>query len=158
DTPTVANTTLIAINGVGGDDNLSLDETNGALPAAAISGGDGNDTLSGGSGDDFIQGGEGSDKLSLGPGDDTVEWGPGDGSDTVDGGTGRDTLVFNGSDVAEKFDLTANGARALFTRDVGNVTMDLGGLEEIDLNPLGGADTITVNDQSTTGLNTLNLD
>jgi hypothetical protein len=157
-TPTVANTTLIFLTGGPGDDHLSLDETNGALPMAALFGGDGNDTLTGGSGDDFVEGGAGNDTIFLGAGDDTAEWGPGDGSDTVEGGAGRDSSVFNGSDAAENFDLSASGNRARLTRDVGGVAMDLGGVEEIDLNPLGGADTITVNDQSTTGLNTLNLD
>ena len=36
--------------------------------------------------------------------------------------------------------------------------MDLDGVEEIDLNALGGADTITVNDQSATDLFDVNLD
>ena len=134
--------------GGGGNDNLSLDETNGALPAAAFFGGDGNDVLIGGSGDDFVDGGPGNDIVFLGAGDDTFQWNPGDGSDTVEGQGGRDTMVFNGSDAAEKFDISANGNRVRFTRDVGNVTMDLNGVEEIDLNALGGADTITVNDQT----------
>src|SRR5262249_40838944 len=152
--PTVANTQLIFLNGGAGNDNLSLNEANGALPAASISGGDGDDVLTGGSGSDLISGGTGSDTAFLGAGDGTFAWNPGDGSDVVEGQGGRDTLVFNGSDAAEKFDLSANGTRARFTRDVGNVTMDLGGVEEIDLNALGGADTVTVNDQATTGLNT----
>ena len=33
-----------------------------------------------------------------------------------------------------------------FARDVGNITMDLDGVERIQLNALGGADNITVND------------
>ena len=37
-----------------------------------------------------------------------------------------------------------------FTRDVGAIVMDLAGVEEIDLNPLDGADRITVNDVSGT--------
>ena len=48
-TPTVANTTLIQVFGQGGNDQISLDETNGALPAANLFGGAGNDTLTGGS-------------------------------------------------------------------------------------------------------------
>src|SRR4051812_48850065 len=36
---TVANTTLIKILGLAGDDAITLDETNGVLPAASISGG-----------------------------------------------------------------------------------------------------------------------
>src|SRR5262249_53491655 len=156
--PTVANTQSIMITGAGGNDNLALDETNGALPAAALFGGDGNDVLVGGSGNDFVDGGTGNDMAFLGAGDDTFQWNPGDGSDTVEGQGGRDTMTFNGSDVAEPFDLTANGTRARFTRDVGGVAMDLNGVEEIDLDALGGADTVTVNDQSMTGLNTFNVD
>ena len=41
---------------------------------------------------------------------------------------------------------------------VGDVAMDLGTLEDIDLNTLGGADTVNVNDQSATDLFTINLD
>jgi Ca2+-binding RTX toxin-like protein len=154
----VANTHTIMMNGVGGNDNLSLDEANGAMPAASIFGGDGNDTLIGGSGNDFIDGGKGNDLVCLGAGDDTFQWNPGDGSDTVEGQGGRDTMVLNGSDVAEKFDISANGSRVRLTRDVGGVAMDLNGIEEIDLNALGGADTITVNDTFATDLVELNLD
>ena len=57
-------------------------------------------------------------------------------------------MVFNGSDASEKFDISANGSRVRLTRDVGGVTLDLNGIETIDLNALGGADTITVNDQA----------
>src|SRR5262245_60616784 len=46
-TATVANTTQILIFGQGGDDTLALDEANGALPAASLFGGAGNDILIG---------------------------------------------------------------------------------------------------------------
>src|SRR5262249_38804724 len=117
---TVANTRMIMMVGGAGNDNLSLDETNGAMPAASIFGGDGNDVLIGGSGDDFIDGGAGSDRVFLGAGDDTFQWNPGNGSDMVEGQGGSDTMVFNGSDAAEKIDISANGNRVRFTRDVGN--------------------------------------
>ena len=68
---------MIMINGGGGNDILSLDETNGALPAASLFGGDGNDVLTGGSGDDFVDGGPGNDIAFLGAGDDTFQWNPG---------------------------------------------------------------------------------
>jgi hypothetical protein len=157
-TATVANTTHFHIVGAGGSDRISLNETNGPLPGAAIFGGDGNDVLFGGSGDDFVDGGPGNDTVFLGAGDDTFQWNPGDGSDVVEGQGGNDTMVFNGSDLAEKFDISSDSNRVQFTRDVGNVTIDLNGVEEIDLNPFGGADTITVNDQSATDLFTVNLD
>src|SRR5262249_49608002 len=44
------------------------------------------------------------------------------------------------------------------TRDVGNVTLDLNGIEVINLNAGGGADSITVNDQSATDIFEVNLD
>src|SRR5205807_2517931 len=100
----------------------------------------------------------------MGGGDDTFQWNPGDGSDVVDGqGGGRDGIVFNGSDLSEKFDISDSGAgspfhRVRFTRDVGNVTMDLSGIETIDLNAFGGADTVTVNDLTATDVFTVNLD
>ena len=134
----------LTIDGGGGNDTLI--------------GSDGADDLLGRDGNDVIDGNGGNDLALLGAGDDQFIWNPGDGSDTVEGQDGRDTLAFNGSDDAEQFDLSANGNRARLTRDVGGVAMDLNAVEALDLNALGGADTITVNDQSTTGLNTFNLD
>ncbi|MBY0460773.1 MAG: hypothetical protein K2V38_25925, partial [Gemmataceae bacterium] len=49
-TPTVANTTVVSVFGQGGNDTITLDEANGALPRANLFGGAGNDTLTGGSG------------------------------------------------------------------------------------------------------------
>jgi Ca2+-binding RTX toxin-like protein len=92
-----------------------------------------------------------------GAGDDTFVWNPGDGSDTVEGQDGNDTLVFNGANIAENFDIAANGTRVRLFRDVANITMDLNGLEVINLNTLGGADAITVNDLTGTGVTDVNL-
>ena len=47
--PTVANTALMQVFGQGGNDRITLDESNGALPAAQLFGGAGNDMLTGGS-------------------------------------------------------------------------------------------------------------
>ena len=94
----------------------------------------------------------------MGAGDDTFVWNPGDGSDTVEGQAGIDTMLFNGANVNEKIDISANGQRVRFTRDVGNIMMDLNGVEGIDFNALGGADTITVNDLTGTDVTQLNLD
>ena len=88
----------------------------------------------------------GNDVALLGSGDDTFVWNPGDGSDIVEGQAGTDTLLFNGANVNENIDISANGSRVCFTRDVANVTMDLNGVETIDFNALGGADNIVVND------------
>src|SRR5262245_3872060 len=81
-TPTIANTSRIQIFGLGGNDTLSLDETNGPLPRANIFGGTGNDTLIGGAAADLLFGQSGNDTL-LGKG----------GADILFGGTGNDTLT-----------------------------------------------------------------
>jgi hypothetical protein len=159
-TATIANTSHLHLVGAGGNDSISLNEANGALPGADFLGGAGDDVLVGGSGVDFFDGDAGNDTVFMGAGDDTFQWNPGDGSDTVDGQSGSDTMVFNGSDASEKIDISANGDRVQLTRDVGNVTMDLDGVEEVDFNALGGSDTITVNNQLATDLDVvrLNLD
>ena len=94
----------------------------------------------------------------LGTGNDTFVWNPGDGSDAVEGQDGTDTLQFNGANINEKIDITANGTRARFTRDVANITMDLNSVEHINFTALGGADTITVGDLTGTGVTQVALD
>jgi Ca2+-binding RTX toxin-like protein len=86
----------------------------------------------------------------MGPGDDTFTWNPGDDNDTVEGGAGFDTLVFNGANVAENIHVFANGSRAVLTRNVASVTMDLDDTEVVAINALGGADHLVVDDLSGT--------
>ena len=64
----------------------------------------------------------------------------------VEGQSGTDTLLFNGANVNENIDISANGSRVRFSRDVANITMDVNGVETISFNAMGGTDTITVND------------
>ena len=68
---TVANTTQMQVLGQAGNDTISLDEANGALPAALLFGGEGNDALTGGSGADQLSGDSGDDAL-LGEGGNDV--------------------------------------------------------------------------------------
>jgi Ca2+-binding RTX toxin-like protein len=285
-TATVANTTLIQVFGQDGNDQISLDEANGALPAAHLFGGAGNDTLTGGSGDDqlfgqsgndtllgkggndLLFGGDGDDTLTGGDGNDQVFgqagndrmiWNPGDdtdlneggdgidtvevnggngaedftaapngtrvrfdrvtpapfsldigttenlvlnanggddtftgsnglaplihltvdggagndtltggdgddvllggdGNDTVEGQDGNDTLQFNGANISENIDLSANGSRLRLVRDVANIVMDVNGVETVDLHTRGGADTVTENDLSGTAVTRVNTD
>jgi Ca2+-binding RTX toxin-like protein len=145
----------LVVNANGGDDSFAASGDLAPLIALDINGGDGNDrisggngsdTLTGGAGDDVVDGNQGADFTSLGDGNDTFVWDNGDGSDFVDGEAGQDSLVFNGAALGENFTLSASGSRARLVRDLGNITMDLGGIEQVDTNTLAGADTFTVND------------
>jgi Ca2+-binding RTX toxin-like protein len=162
----IGTTENLVVNMNAGDDSFSATGDLAALINLTVDGGAGNDTILGSNGNDlllggddndFIDGQQGNDIAFLGAGDDTFQWDPGDGSDTVEGQDGTDTLLFNGSGGAEIFEVSANGERVRFTRDVGNIVMDLDDVERIDLNALGGADTITVNDLSGTDLTEVNV-
>ena len=148
----------LVINALAGNDIINASALNAGQINLTINGGAGNDTITGSRGNDLVIGGTGNDVALLGAGDDTFVWNPGDGSDTVEGQAGTDTLLFNGSNVAENIDISANGSRARLTRDVGNVTMDLNGVEHIEVNARGSADTVTVNDLTGTGVNQVAID
>ena len=103
-------------------------------------------------------GDNGNDIAFLGAGDDVFQWNPGDGNDTIEGQDGTDTMLFFGANVAENIDILANGGRALFLRNVANVTMDMDDVENIDFRALGGADNIVVGDLSGTDVTNVALD
>jgi len=149
------NDSVTAGNGLAGLISLTF---NGGTGDDTLVGGDGNDVLNGGDGNDTIIGGRGTDTALMGDGDDTFVWNPGDGSDVVEGQAGNDTLQFNGANIAEHIDLSANGNRLRFTRDVGNITMDVNDTERVNFAALGGADVITVNNLTGTKVSQVNLD
>jgi Ca2+-binding RTX toxin-like protein len=163
----IGTTENLIVNGNGGNDTITAGNglatliqitMNGGAGNDTLTGGDGNDILNGGDGNDLIDGGRGNDVAFMGAGDDTFVWNPGDGSDTVDGQGGLDTMLFNGSNVGENINLSANGSRLRLTRDVGNIVMDMNSVQQVDVNALGGADTITVGDLTGTGVASINLD
>jgi Ca2+-binding RTX toxin-like protein len=149
------NDVVSAGNGLSALSHLTID---GGAGNDTITGGDGNDLLIGGDGDDVVTGGRGTDVAQLGRGNDTFVWNPGDGSDIVDGQSGADTLLFNGSNVGEHMDISADGSRVRLFRDVANVTMDLNSVETIKIAAQGGADTITINDLGGTGVRQVDID
>ena len=160
-------TDLLAVNGLDGNDAISAAGLAAQAIALLVNGGPGDDTLAGGKGietlvgddgNDAVDGNGGNDFASLGAGDDTFVWDPGDGSDTIEGEAGRDTMRFNGAGAAEKIDLSANGNRLRFFRDIATITMDTAGVEQVDFNALGGADTVTVNNLSGTDVDSVNID
>ena len=157
----------LVVNALGGDDSVTASglaanvvglTLDGGAGNDRITGSDGNDLLIGGDGNDSIIGGRGADVAFLGLGNDTFIWNPGDGSDIVEGQGGFDTLQFNGANIDEKFDLSANGSRLRLSRDIGNVVMEVAGVERVNVVALGGADTITVNDLSGTAVTQVNID
>jgi Ca2+-binding RTX toxin-like protein len=161
--------TAIDVDGGAGDDKITVSRNGGSISDEAITldggagddtliGSDGAETLEGGPGNDFIDGNIGADAIFGGNGADTVQWDPGDGSDTVDGDGGKDTLQFNGSNAGEEFDISANGSRVRFSRNVGAITMDLGTLERINLRTLGSVDNVTVGDTLRTPLELVDVD
>jgi Ca2+-binding RTX toxin-like protein len=155
----------LILNANGGNDSFSATGNLAALIQITVDGGTGNDTilgsngidlLRGGDGDDLVDGQQGNDVGFLGAGDDVFQWDPGDGSDVVEGQDGTDTMLFNGSAGAEIFEASANGQRLRFTRNLGNIVMDVDDVEAIDLKALGGTDTLTVN--NLTGTDVVEID
>jgi len=168
---TVANTSAIEVFGQGGNDTIALDELSGALPAAHLFGGAGNDTLTGGSGgdqlfgesgndillgkggddllfggdgNDTLTGGDGNDQMFGGAGNDRIIWNPGDDNDIAEGGDGTDTLEVNLGNGAEALTIVANGSRVLVERtSPAPFTIDAGTIENIVVNANGGDDVIT---------------
>jgi Ca2+-binding RTX toxin-like protein len=158
-----------------GRDSARIDDANGAFTdtiPTTIAGGDGrdsleggqlqiaaeNETYKGGDGNDLVDGGKGNDTANLGDGHDTFRWDNGEGSDAIEGQDGRDTMVFNGNPGGENVTMSANGGRLTFFRVQGNVTMDTDGVEIVDDNPFGGADSVTVNDLTGTDVRRTNID
>ena len=163
----IGTTENLILNANGGDDVITAGNglatlikltIDGGAGNDTITGGDGADTLLGGDGNDTVIGGRGDDVALLGAGDDVFIWNPGDGSDTVEGQAGVDTLDFRGANIAENINISANGERVLFSRDVANITMDLNGVEKIAFSALGGADKVTVNDLTYTGVTEVDID
>ena len=148
----------LTLNGQGGNDVINASSLKAGAVTLTINGGLGNDLIIGSKGDDLITGGDGNDTALMGAGNDTFVWNPGDDNDTVEGQDGSDTLLFNGANIAENITISANGARALFTRDIANVTMDLNGVETLHFNALGGADNIVVNNLTGTDVTKVELD
>src|SRR4029079_18263710 len=145
----------LTLNANGGDDRFSATGNLAALIGITVDGGtgadtllgsNGNDFLLGGDGNDFVDGQQGNDTALQGAGDDTFQWDPGDGSDVVEGQAGADAMTFNGANINERMDVSANGGRVRFTRDIANIVMDLNDVERIDANMLGGIDNLIVDD------------
>jgi Ca2+-binding RTX toxin-like protein len=147
----------LTLNALGGNDVIDATSLEADGIQLAVNGGLGNDLMIGSEGDDLFNGGDGNDTVLMGAGDDTFVWNPGDDNDTLEGQDGFDTMVFNGANVAENIDISANGGRVIFFRNIASVVMDLNDTEAITFNALGGADVIVVNDLTGTDITEVNL-
>ncbi len=184
--PTVENTNTILALGLGGNDQITLNEFNGSLPSAYLLGGSGNDLLIGGAGQDYLSGSTGNDTIRGGGNDDQIFggsgndvllgdrgndrvegqdgsdlliWNNGDGSDFLEGGAGNDFVQVNGANGAgDDFSIDPNGERVRFQRNnLGLFTLDIGTTENLDVNGQGGSDVI-IGSVGLNGLISLDLD
>jgi Ca2+-binding RTX toxin-like protein len=166
---TVTNTVAIEVLARGGDDNITFDETNNALPTAVLNGDSGNDILQGTSSGDLVTGGSGDDRIDTrggadviagnqdadtitpGPGgdeaqgddgDDTFVWNDGDGSDETAGEAGSDVQVVNGKRGSENVTLARKSATGVtFARTViDEFEIDADTIERIRFNGNEGSD------------------
>jgi len=160
-------TDQLVINAERGQDTVNASALTAGITKLTVDGGRGDDTIFGsrgadvflgGDGDDTVDGNQGDDVGFMGDGRDTFIWDPGDGSDVVEGQDGRDTLLFNGAGAAENIDVSANGGRVRFFRDVASITMDLDDVERIEFTARGGADNMVVNDLNGTDMREVTFD
>jgi hypothetical protein len=125
----------ITVNGGDGGDIIQISRENGPITEPA--------TLFGGPGDDAFFNNNAGATINGGDGNDELIWEPGDGSSVFDGGVGNDMVTVNGSDDGEIMTIAPNGARIRITRDVANITWDIGTTEQIRVYAKGGNDTVT---------------
>ncbi|MFV1967724.1 MAG: dockerin type I domain-containing protein, partial [Pirellulaceae bacterium] len=162
---TTAADVQLTLFGNGGNDRLI-----GADQGGANAG----DFLFGGPGDDRLEGGTGQDQMFGEDGGDLFVWVAGDGSDLMEGGSGEsDELQFIANDSDNRLEIfgggsfgsTGNpapnvfvpgtledGSRVIFALnstapDAAQVFLNLGDVETIDVDALGGADEVTINNQ-----------
>ncbi|NOR30694.1 MAG: hypothetical protein GQ539_06320, partial [Sulfitobacter sp.] len=150
----------ISIFGRGGDDFI---QQLGA-GSATIEGGNGADIIFGGAGADAINGGNGADQIDSGAGNDSVDGGAGAdlifrtlgaaGILTVTGSGSEDTLYVTGSARADTARLSRG---SVVIRNVDNTrgATITGGVGTVQIQLLGGQDTIIVNDISGQGVSRL---
>ena len=142
------------VHGGGGDDFLD-----GGAAHNTLYGGAGNETLVGGDGHDRLLGGSGNDRAAGDGGDDSLYGGSG--VDTLLGGRGGNafldldpltptlTLTFHGSDfAADDVSLLEQPLGELLVVRHGTFThtMDLNGIDRVELNGYGGDDYLNVDE------------
>ena len=158
----------LSIDGRAGDDTLDALGFPAGLVHLSLLGGPGFDDILGSEGGDTIDGGDGLDVITAlggdddiagGPGNDLFRWNRGDGADDVDGGEGNDTFrVFSDDEAGETISLApADGGGSLPGAELSIVqttpvpaTIELKGIEDVEVATLGGDDVVSVGGDSVT--------
>ena len=172
---------LNVINGGSGNDTIAggLGNYNyiaGELGDDAITAGDQGDLIYadilpgerplGAQGNDTVTAGKGNDSVFGGGGDDQLNWQNGDGGTAFQGEAGNDSVAFLGSGTADVFSIASaklpqqQGGVDVYATAISiapNKGVLYSGVENLDLEGLGGADTINVPDLSATGLTGLTI-
>jgi len=128
----------------------------GGAGSDTILGSNGADLLLGGDGDDFLDGQQGNDSAFLGPGT-TRSSGPGRWQRRRRGPGRHRSAPLQRQCRQRNLRGSANGQRVRFTRNVGNIVLDLNHVERVDLERPRRADTIIVNHLAGTDLTAANI-
>jgi len=150
----LSNTRRIIVHAGAGNDQVTLHEFNGALPAADLDGGEGHDLLIGASGDDLLKGRDGNDVLIGHQGNDFVQGqggddllivNEGDGNDLIEGGLGRDVVQVSSSNSDDEISIMERSDGAVMIhRNSGSIVADteIRGVEDLQVYGQGGDDVI----------------
>ncbi|WP_146408323.1 dockerin type I domain-containing protein [Allorhodopirellula heiligendammensis] len=148
--------------GLGDDTITGSDDADlifGGAGQDVIMAGGGDDEVNGEAGNDIIMGGLGTDRLFGGSDSDVFNWNAGDGSDFVDGGSNAsDILNVSGSSAADEFMLQPANDSTHLQVILGAGIVDTQGVQQINVNGLGGGDAFTLTDLTTTEVVKVNLD
>ena len=126
-----------------------------------IIGGPGNETLYGDAGDDEMTGGGGANTIYAGAGDDLIKLGMQD-SGTIVYGTGdaagqRDYLAFAATDDNDQISLTSPSAGRLAVTVVGEGSITTQQVEDVTIDSVTGADSITVGNLTGSGVSSIGV-
>ncbi len=129
--------------GTGGVSNV--ENATGGSAADSLVGSNLPNMLSGLGGNDTLVGARGNDTVSGGAANDVLVWSNGDNSDLLDGGAGTDLVQVNGAvSAGDVFTVGPNGPRVAFARtNLVPFALDIGTVETLTVNGIGGDDTFT---------------
>ena len=132
----------------------------GGSAADGLVGTTGVNSLQGNAGNDVLLGGPGNDNMQGGNDNDILVWSNGDNTDVIDGNAGTDIVSVNGAVApGDVFTVTSAGTRVAFARtNLVPFGLDIGTVERLIVNGVGGDDSLTSSDMSgVADLTTLDL-